>query len=367
MIGFAALFSSASIAQTVNNGGFEFKNGKEIFEAACINCHGPEGQGMPKTTVGFEAPSTFPDFTDCKGTSPEDNATWRTIITNGGPGRGFSPIMPSFSEALTPQQINMVIEYLRSFCKEPVWPRGELNLPRALVTEKAFPENEVILTTAVNAKGAPGISNEFSYERRIGARNQIEVSVPFSFERLSPGSWFGGIGDTGLGLKRVLFSSLNSGSIFSVQGEAILPTGNRLKGAGSGVTTFETFGAFGQLFPRYTFLQLQGGADLPVDTSVAPRSLFLNAAVGKSFTGKGSLGRWWTPMFEVVGDRDLVNGAVTNWDVIPEMQVTLSKRQHIRADLGVRVPVNNTRDRPVQIMFYVLWDWFDGSLKEGWK
>ena len=196
MFALAALFSVASRAQTVNNGGFEFKIGKEVFEAACINCHGPEGKGMPKTTVGFDAPSSFPDFSDCKGTTPEDNDTWRTIITNGGPGRGFSPIMPSFSEALTPQQIKMVIEYLRSFCKDPVWPRGELNLPRALVTEKAFPEDEVVLTTAANAKGAPGISNELVYEGRIGARNQIEVSVPFSFERLSPGSWFGGSSST---------------------------------------------------------------------------------------------------------------------------------------------------------------------------
>ena len=33
----------------------------------------------------------------------------------------------------------MVVETLRSFCKEPGWPRGEMNFPRALMTEKAFP------------------------------------------------------------------------------------------------------------------------------------------------------------------------------------------------------------------------------------
>jgi hypothetical protein len=48
------------------------------------------------------------------------------------------------------------------------------------------------------------------------------------------------------------------------------------------------------------------------------------------------------------------------------MQVTISKRQHIRADLGVRIPVNNTPGRPVQLMFYILWDWQDGRLNEGW-
>jgi mono/diheme cytochrome c family protein len=47
--------------------------GKEIFEAACIACHAPDGRGMPKTTLGFEPPSTFPDFTDCSGTTREPN------------------------------------------------------------------------------------------------------------------------------------------------------------------------------------------------------------------------------------------------------------------------------------------------------
>jgi len=34
------------------------------------------------------------------------------------------------------------------------------------------------------------------------------------------------------------------------------------------------------------------------------------------------------------------------------MQVTISKRQHIRFDFGIRIPVNNTSGRPVQTTFY---------------
>jgi hypothetical protein len=71
-------------------------------------------------------------------------------------------------------------------------------------------------------------------------------------------------------------------------------------------------------------------------------------------------------MFEFVAARDLVDNAKTNWDVLPQMQVTISKRQHVRANLGVRVPVNNTAGRPVQVVFYLLWDFFDGRLNEGW-
>jgi hypothetical protein len=36
------------------------------------------------------------------------------------------------------------------------------------------------------------------------------------------------------------------------------------------------------------------------------------------------------------------------------------------ANLGVRLPVNNTSGRTTQVVFYLLWDWFDGTLFEGW-
>jgi hypothetical protein len=33
---------------------------------------------------------------------------------------------------------------------------------------------------------------------------------------------------------------------------------------------------------------------------------------------------------------------------------------------GVRVPVNNRGGRSPTLIFYFLWDWFDGGLFEGW-
>jgi hypothetical protein len=46
--------------------------------------------------------------------------------------------------------------------------------------------------------------------------------------------------------------------------------------------------------------------------------------------------------------------------------VTISPRQHIRADIGVRAPLTDTQGRKPQVLFYVLWDWADGSFWEGW-
>ena len=339
--------------------------GQQIFKSACAACHGADGRGTPQEIAGFEKPRTFPDFTACDQTTPEDNTAWKAVITEGGPTRGFSDIMPSFKEALTSEQIDDLVAFLRSLCRNPHWPRGELNLPRALVTEKAYPEDEVVISASQNAQGTPGGVTHVIHEQRFGMKNQIEVDVPINYQDLNH-TWYGGVGDTTLGVKRVMFSSLQSGSILSLFGGAILPTGNRARGFGTETTTFETFAALDQLFKTNTFIQTQFGADLPRHGNIAPQSIFFNTAVGQSFAANHGLGRLWSPMFEFVGARDLVDNAKTNWDVVPQMQVTISKRQHIRADLGVRVPVNNTQGRQIQVVFYLLWDWFDGRLNEGW-
>lgn len=361
----AAICVCAGILSAQNNPSAQLKTGEQIYNSACVACHGPDGKGMPQSISGFEQPRTFPDFTRCDQTSAEEDSAYKDVILHGGPTRGFSRIMPSFEEALSPQQVDEVIKRLRSFCRDKRWPRGELNLPRALVTEKAYPEDEVVVSTGVNAQGAPGTTTHVIHEQRFGMNNQIEIDVPLTFQDENH-TWYGGVGDTTFGVKRVMFSSLQSGSIFSLQGSVLVPSGNRTRGFGSGTTTFETFAAFDQLFKSNTFFQTQLGADLPRHTQIAPQSIFFNTAVGQSFAGDHGLGRLWTPMFEFLATRDLIDNSKTNWDVLPQMQVTISRRQHIRGDLGVRVPVNNTAGRPVQLMLYLLWDWQDGRLNEGW-
>jgi len=108
------------------------------------------------------------------------------------------------------------------------------------------------------------------------------------------------------------------------------------------------------------------GADLPHDTEISPQSLYWNTAIGQSIAGDHGLGRLWSPMVEFLAARDLEDGAKTDWDILPEMQVTLSRRQHVRANFGVRTPLTNTEGRSTQVYFYLLWDWADGKLWSGW-
>jgi hypothetical protein len=151
-----------------------------------------------------------------------------------------------------------------------------------------------------------------------------------------------------------------------LQGSVLVPSGSVKRGFGSGTTTFETFAAFDQVF-RNTFFQTQLGADLPRHTNIAPQSIFFYSSIGQSFAPNHGLGRLWSPMVEFLANRDLVDNAKTNWDILPQLQVTISRRQHVRGDFGVRVPVNNTQGRPIQLMLYLLWDWQDGKLNEGWR
>ncbi len=66
-------------------------------------------------------------------------------------------------------------------------------------------------------------------------------------------------------------------------------------------------------------------------------------------------------MVEALGAREMTSGEPALWDVVPQMQVSLSRRQHVLLNAGVKIPVNRRRDRGSTLMVYLLWDWFDGG------
>jgi hypothetical protein len=147
----------------------------------------------------------------------------------------------------------------------------------------------------------------------------------------------------------------------------IFPTGSKSDGLGNGVTVFEAFASYGQMLPSNMFLQVQAGTEQPWSTQEVSRAVFNRIALGKSFRQELGFGRLWSPMLELLTDREFATGARTNLDLVPQFQVTLNRRQHLRVNLGWQVPVNNTVGRSKQIVFYLLWDWFDGGLLDGWK
>lgn len=342
--------------------------GRDLFLRSCANCHGPEGTGAAAIQVGL--PITPPDFTDSRFASREPKADWAGIVSLGGPIRGFDRLMPAFGDALTREEIDLILDYVQTLYEDKHWPRGEFNLPLALGTEKAFPEDEVVLKNTISTEEAGAVDHKLIYEKRFGSRTQIELVVPFGWHELSDdlgptGEWVGGMGDVAIGLKRVLFHNLGMGSIVSFTFETILPTGDETDGWGKGFTVFEPFVTWGQLLPLDAFFQVQTGVELPTNQDEAENEGLFRVAMGKTVTVGGEWGRAFSPMVEFLGAKELEGGTAV-WDIMPELHFTLNQRQHIMANVGIRFPLTETEGRNPQFMFLLLWDWFDGGLFEGW-
>ena len=339
-------------------------SGQQLYVAACQSCHAPDGRGMPQVHVGFA--DAIPDFTDCSYASREAAQDWETVVRRGGPSRRFSHRMPAFGGALTPDEIARVVEYIRTLCRESSWPRGEMNLPRATFTEKAFPEDEVVLNAEwVGTEGSRMATSTLTVEKRIGSRTQWELQLPVAMREIPAGSrakWTGvHMGDVSLALKRAI--AHNQSAILSIGGEVTLPTGDRTRGFGSGTLRYEPFFLGAVAFPANFFAQLHGGAEFPVRRKVADRELFLRGAVGTTiFIG----GRAFSPIAEGLAVKSSAPGATPDYDWIPQMQVSLSRRQHILGSFGYRLPLTNRDTRARSLVAYIIWDWFDGPLLGGW-
>lgn len=278
--------------------------------------------------------------------------------------------MPAFGDALSEEELFAAVRHIKSFSGEHTWPQGELNLPRALVTTKAFPEDEMVLATAYRPEGLGKLANALIYERRIGSLDQFELIAPFGWAEQPPSStgdteWQSSLGDVGVAWKRVMLHSMKTGSILSLGGELFLPSGDEDRGFGAGTPVFEPYLSYGQILPSEFFVQAQVGYVAPFDKDKKEDKAFWRGVVGRTYFS-GIYGRAWAPMVELLGSKELVSSANTEWDLVPQLQVTLSTRQHVRLGLGAKLPLNDTDVRKPEYMIYLLWDWFDGGFFEGW-
>src|SRR3989440_6249902 len=146
-----------------------------LYQAWCSKCHGTDGRGRAAASTRLAVPPA--DLQECQASTAEPEARWIGIVTQGGAAFGLSLDMPAFGEAGTPAQIRAVVRYARSLCGDSGWPPGELNFPRSFLVEKAFPENEWVVTEA-------GRGQALIYERRFGKRLQVEGAARTVFDSL---------------------------------------------------------------------------------------------------------------------------------------------------------------------------------------
>src|SRR5438874_6226150 len=188
-------------------------SGAALFQAWCKSCHGADGRGVPSAAARMDVPPA--DVTDCTGSTAETEGRWVGIVSRGGAAFGLSLDMPAFGDAATPAQIRAVVRYARSLCGELGWPPGELNFPRAFLVEKAYPEDEIVVTD--QARG-----QEYIYEHRPGRRFQLEASARTALDG-QPRAFDGVTG----ALKYNVWHSLERRALVSLGLEATPPLGRQ--------------------------------------------------------------------------------------------------------------------------------------------
>jgi hypothetical protein len=316
----------------------------EMWSAWCARCHAQDGSGkVPTPTVSVEPM----DFTECRIASAEPDADWEVAIAEGGPSVGLSSEMPAFGDALNAEQIQGFVQLIRGFCKEPGWPIGNLNLPRPIFTEKAFPENEVVFLPVVSHR--TGEPTEFAfatiYERRFGRRAQLEAVLPL--QSVSSGGRETGVGDIELGIKYALTPSrwpaLLSGG-FDVK----FPTGSESRGLGGGVTVFEPYAAFASVV-RNHYLQAQLKFELPSTNTWEDAETIYNLYVGRDTSIYPNT---WTIGVELNGEnRELA--------LTPQIRKGLTRTGALGAAFGVRLPLNYRDEQGIAWVGYLLWEYLE--------
>src|SRR3989442_9164371 len=199
--------------------------GQELYEAACASCHGLDGRGAPQGTA-INVP--LPDFTDCSFVTREATGNWVALAAHGGQELALSPQMPGFGDALSEAQIRSIIAYLRRFCTDPFWPSADLNFRRPLFTGKAFPEDELVLNyNFERSRRLRSLVNEWTLEKRFGARRMAEVTLPFVYHDPQGSATTGGGGGIPPFYKHVLFACQQNGIGARVSIHLMLATRDR--------------------------------------------------------------------------------------------------------------------------------------------
>jgi mono/diheme cytochrome c family protein len=91
------LFTNGSGDGGGSGGSGAAATGAQLFAANCATCHGADGQGAVGPQLAGRVTQRFPNIAD-----------QIALVTNGSGG------MPSFSQKLSPQQIQKVVEYTRT-------------------------------------------------------------------------------------------------------------------------------------------------------------------------------------------------------------------------------------------------------------
>ncbi|HVO92599.1 MAG TPA: cytochrome c [Terriglobales bacterium] len=91
--------------------------GKGLYQQNCAPCHGAAGKGDGPGAQSL--PVRPADHTDSAAMSSRSDAFLRDVITKGGGAMGLSSFMPSWKGILNDDQIQDLVDYIRTLAARP--------------------------------------------------------------------------------------------------------------------------------------------------------------------------------------------------------------------------------------------------------
>ena len=222
------------------------------------------------------------------------------VAHRGGPIRALDRHMPAFGDALSDAQLERAIKYLWTFCSDASWPRGDLNLPRALFTEKAFPENESVWTVGVTL-GATSVSNELVYEHRLGARGAVRVKVPIAPCNRTQAGGAAVWATSKSQCDATFYAGFDARQHLRRRRGRDAP--HRQRGPAASATASPSTSRLrcgARLSGTNGFLQVQPGFGIPSDQTEGDNEGFVRTALGYTLAQDQGFGRAWSPIVEVL-------------------------------------------------------------------
>jgi len=325
--------------------------GQAVFSNACAFCHGADGKGNGPIAATLAVKPA--NFTDCRITAEDSVEVAEGTIREGGPYQGLSNKMPSFKFVLTEEEIADVASYIKTFCNNPDWVPGELNLPRPLMTDKAYPEQEAIFGARFG-RGQENATELFGdVEYRLNGLTSVELGFNYTDIHPEGGQSESGLGDTDIAINRVVAFSRTDLWLASVGLELSLPTGSKSRGLGTGEVVWEPFVRAGWDWHQVV---IQGNVilEFPQKTADVNSLIAYDVAVGRYFQPDPRL--QITPMVEFNSETSLVGSAMgdTKSAILPQLRVNWLRWS---AGVGVQVPITGLRDFDVRPMFDVTYEY----------
>lgn len=340
--------------------------GKEIFLNHCAVCHGPAGKPDTDNPM-FEQMGVVPaNFTDALFNSREPAKDWFLVVKEGGAAKGFSEVMPAFKEQLSDEEIHDVVEFIKTLAGNHGYPSGDMNFILPIRTKKAFPEDEIVwkfrFQDDANNSNRDELRNVLEIEKRIFKRTQVSVELSHKFDdAIDNGN--GNFDQVEPGIKHVVYEDPAAKAIASLGMFFAFKTEEH-----AASDEFIPYIAAAKQLTDTVTLQGTARSSLPFDR-------FADGNVELSAVMHWSPSLWprsIKPGLELVSsfplDRDTGNSRkeFAQFSLIPQAQMGLNKRGHVMLNVGAEVPLNDTERYDYRAYVYLIWDFADGGLFDGW-